>query len=78
MQDCSRRYRLRELLYKKMRQGAVSVGDLNLWLDQLLDGDDELSRALIPEVWRVGPRRARATPMVWNENGFYALRSPAS
>jgi ATP-dependent helicase YprA (DUF1998 family) len=56
MQDRSRRYRLRELLYKKLRQGAVSVGDLNLWLDQLLDGDDELSRALIPEVWRVEPK----------------------
>lgn len=56
MQDRSRRYRLRELLYKKLRQGPVSVGDLNLWLDQLLDGDDELSRALIPEVWRVEPK----------------------
>ena len=29
MQDRSRRYRLRELLYKKLREGAVSVGDLN-------------------------------------------------
>lgn len=53
MQDRSRRYRLRELIYKKLRQGPVSAGDLVLWLDQYLDADDELSRALIPEVWRV-------------------------
>lgn len=56
MQDRSRRYRLRELIYKKLREGAVSVGDLVLWLDQFLDADDELSRALIPEVWRVEPK----------------------
>lgn len=56
MQDRSRRYRLRELLYKKLREGAISVSDLTLWLDKYLDGDDELSRALIPEVWRVEPK----------------------
>jgi len=53
MQDRARRFRLRELLYKKIKQGPVAVGDLTLWLDQYLDADDELSRALIPEVWRV-------------------------
>ncbi len=53
MQDRSRRYRLRELIYKKLRDAPVSVSDLTLWLDQYLDADDELSRALIPEVWRV-------------------------
>lgn len=53
MQDRSRRYRLRELIYKKLSAGAVSVSDLVLWLDKFLDADDELSRALIPEVWRV-------------------------
>ncbi|MCO5106225.1 MAG: DEAD/DEAH box helicase [Burkholderiaceae bacterium] len=56
MQDRSRRFRLRELLYKKIKQGPVGVGDLTLWLDQFLDADDELSRALIPEVWRVVPK----------------------
>lgn len=58
MQDRSRRYRLRELIYKKLKEGAVSVGDLVLWLDQYLDADNELSRALIPEVWRVEPKTA--------------------
>lgn len=53
MQDRSRRYRLRELIYQKLKQGPISVSDLTLWLDQHLDADDELSRALIPEVWRV-------------------------
>ena len=50
MQDHSRRYRLRGLMYQKLRQGSLSLGDLALWLDQQLDADDELSRALIPEV----------------------------
>ena len=53
MQDRARRFRLREMFYKKIKQGPVAVGDLTLWLDQYLDADDELSRALIPEVWRV-------------------------
>lgn len=56
MQDRSRRYRLRELIYQKLKQGPISVSDLVLWLDQHLDADDELSRALIPEVWRVEPK----------------------
>lgn len=56
MQDRSRRYRLRELLYQKLREGAISVGDLTLWLDKYLDADDELSQALIPEVWRMEPK----------------------
>ncbi|EUC21456.1 DEAD/DEAH box helicase [Paraburkholderia hospita] len=56
MQDRSRRYRLRELLYQKLKQGPISVSDLTQWLDQHLDADDELSRALIPEVWRVEPK----------------------
>jgi hypothetical protein len=56
MQDRSRRYRLRELIYKNLRKGAVSVSDMVLWLDKFLDADDELSRALIPEVWRVEPK----------------------
>jgi len=56
MQDRSRRYRLRELIYKRLRQGPISLSDLTLWLDKYLDADDELSRALIPEVWRVEPK----------------------
>lgn len=56
MQDRSRRYRFRELIYQKLKEGPISVSDLTLWLDQYLDADDELSRALIPEVWRVEPK----------------------
>ena len=56
MQDRSRRFRLRELIYQKLKLGGISVSDLTLWLDQTLDADDELSRALIPEVWRVEPK----------------------
>lgn len=65
MQDRrSRRCRFRELIYQKLKHGLISVSDLTQWLDQHLDADDELSRALIPEVWRVEPkslRRAKLT-----------------
>ena len=53
MQDHARRYRLRALMFERINEGACSVGDLVNWLDQRLDADDELSMALIPEVWRV-------------------------
>jgi hypothetical protein len=51
MRDHARRYRLRGLMYERLRQGPVSVGDLTAWLDSLLEDDDELSLALVPEVW---------------------------
>jgi len=73
MQDRSRRYRLRELIYKKLREGAVSVSDLVLWLDQYLDADDELSRALIPEVWRVEPKSE--TSLAHGEERKWFLRA---
>lgn len=52
MQDHARRYRLRALMFQRIRQTEVSIGDLVAWLDDFLDGDDELSAALLPEVWR--------------------------
>lgn len=51
MQDHARRFRLRALMAERIREGALSVGDLAVWLDLRLDRDDELSRALVPEVW---------------------------
>jgi ATP-dependent helicase YprA (DUF1998 family) len=58
MQDHARRYRLRALMYERITQGALSVGDLTAWLDARLEADDELSQALIPEVWRVARKEA--------------------
>jgi hypothetical protein len=58
MQDHARRYRLRALMHDRLLQGPVSVGDLTAHLDELLDGDDDLSRALVPEVWRVHRKEA--------------------
>ena len=58
MQDHSRRYRFRELMYQRIAQGGVSVGDLTTWLDEKLNSDDELSRVLIPEVWRVARKES--------------------
>ncbi|HOU55091.1 MAG TPA: DEAD/DEAH box helicase [Myxococcota bacterium] len=58
MQDHARRYRLRALIHERLVQGPVSVGDLTSYLDDLLDHDDDLSRALVPEVWRVHRKEA--------------------
>ena len=53
MQDHARRYRMRALMYERVRESAVQVGTLVAYLDELLDRDDDLSQALLPEVWRV-------------------------
>lgn len=58
MQDHARRFRLRSLMYERLLQGAVSVGDLSAHLCDLLEQNDDLSRALIPEVWRVHRKEA--------------------
>lgn len=58
MQDHARRYRLRALMDDRIKQGAISIGDLTAHLDDLLDADEDLSRALIPEVWRAFPKEA--------------------
>ncbi|MEM9504011.1 MAG: DEAD/DEAH box helicase, partial [Cyanobacteria bacterium P01_E01_bin.43] len=58
MRDHARRYRLRTLMYERIEQGALSIGDLTARLDDFLEENDELSRALIPEVWTVHPKEA--------------------
>ena len=56
MKDHARRFRLRALMWERMMHGPVSVGDLVAHLDEKLNDDDGLSRALIPEVWEVEPK----------------------
>ena len=53
MKDHARRFRLRALMADGIRAGANSIGDLAAYLDDLLESDQTLSRALIPEVWQV-------------------------
>jgi ATP-dependent helicase YprA (DUF1998 family) len=72
MQDHARRYRLRSLMYEKINQGSISIGDLTAYLDDLLDQDDDLSRSLIPEVWRT--HRKEAEGVRHNEERRYFLR----
>ena len=56
MKDHARRFRLRALMNEGLRVTPCSVGDLTLYLDDLLEKDETLSRALIPEVWQVARR----------------------
>jgi hypothetical protein len=58
MQDHARRFRLRSLMFEQIEKGPISIGDLTAHLDRLLDLDDDLSAALIPEVWRVARKEA--------------------
>ena len=53
MKDHARRFRLRALMAEGLQNGPVSVGDLALHLDDALERDESLSRALVPEVWQV-------------------------
>lgn len=74
MQDHARRFRLRSLMYEKVTQGPVSIGDLTSWLDGRLDGDDELSRALIPEVWRVARKEAAGVEHAGERKHFLRIQ----
>ena len=56
MKDHARRFRLRSLMADGLKQGHRSVGDLTWFLDDALEKDEALSRALIPEVWVVARR----------------------
>ena len=61
MRDHARKFRLRSIMAEFIHQGSVSIGDLAAKLDEFLDSDDTLSRALIPEVWNVHPREQAGT-----------------
>jgi ATP-dependent helicase YprA (DUF1998 family) len=53
MKDHARRFRLRALMADGLKGGPVSVGDLARHVDDQLERDESLSRALVPEVWQV-------------------------
>jgi ATP-dependent helicase YprA (DUF1998 family) len=53
MKDHARRFRLRALMAEAMKSQPMSVGDVALYIDDVLDRDESLSRALVPEVWQV-------------------------
>ena len=56
MKDHARRFRLRALMAQGIKASPRSIGDVVAWLDDLLEDDVALSRALIPEVWQVARR----------------------
>jgi len=45
MKDHARRFRLRALMAEGLKAGAVSIGDLAMHLDEILEKDEALSRA---------------------------------
>jgi hypothetical protein len=58
MQDHARRYRLRALMYAHLGNEPLQVQTLVSQLDEELDKDNDLSQALLPEVWNVARKAA--------------------
>jgi len=58
MRDHARRFRLRALMASHFKDGAISVGDLVVRLNEHLENDDDTSRVLIPEVWNVARKES--------------------
>ena len=57
MKDHARRFRLRALMAEGIRDDpGGSVGDLAAYLDDRLEREETLSRALVPEVWQAHRR----------------------
>jgi ATP-dependent helicase YprA (DUF1998 family) len=72
MRDHARRYRLRALMAQQIPENGASIGDVVYGLDDLLDKDRDLSRALLPEVWQVVPFEESGTKH--REERLYFLR----
>ena len=56
MKDHARRFRLRALMAEGIKGTPRSIGDLTAVLEDRIEQDQALSRALIPEVWQVARR----------------------
>ena len=57
MKDHARRFRLRALIAEGLQSNpGTSIGDLTGFLEDRIEKDQVLSRALIPEVWQVARR----------------------
>jgi len=57
MKDHARRFRLRALVAEGLQSNpGASIGDLTGFLEDRMEKDQVLSRALIPEVWQVARR----------------------
>lgn len=72
MRDHARRFRLRALMAQQIALGGTSIGDVVYAIDDLLDKDRELSRALLPEVWQMVPFDESGTKH--REERLYFLR----
>jgi ATP-dependent helicase YprA (DUF1998 family) len=55
MRDHARRFRLRALMAEQIPTGGASIGDVVYGLSEHFERDRELSRALLPEVWKATP-----------------------
>jgi ATP-dependent helicase YprA (DUF1998 family) len=74
MQDHARRFRFRALMYQRIQQGPISIGDLTAHLDDVLEADDDLSQALVPEVWRIHRKEAEGVRHSQERKSFLRIQ----
>lgn len=72
MKDHARRFRLRRLMADAISGASVGVEDIAQEMNNVLENDDSLSRALVPEVWRVVPKEGSEAKH--GEERLYFLR----
>ncbi len=73
MRDHARHFRMRALMAEAITAGAREVGDLVVKLEERFDGDDDLSRALLPEVWEIARRTSAGREHVKLRKEFLRL-----
>lgn len=74
MRDHARRYRLRAIIQGFLHDGPTAPGDLISRLIELFESDDDLSEALLPEVWEHAHKRREPDGHVkWRRFHLHAL-----
>lgn len=75
MRDHARRFRLRALMWERIKQSPLTVGDLGASLDRTLDEDDDLSQALLPDVWEQYEKSAAPQQHVGERRLFLRIQA---
>ena len=75
MKDHARRFRLRALMAEGIKAGpGSSIGDLTGHLEDRMERDEALSRALLPEVWRVARREGSSVRHVRERRKYLRIQ----
>lgn len=74
MRDHARRYRFRGLIQELLVEAPMAPGDLISRMLERFDADEELSRAMLPDVWEHAPRHSEPENHIrWRRFAVHAL-----